>query len=68
MINFDLVLKENIKESTTTWPHIPNHPSKNINNWRLRIQKHCVTNQILIKFAKDVKDMLKIPMKQNINC
>ena len=26
MINFDDVVKENIKESNTNWPQIPNNP------------------------------------------
>ena len=28
MINFDDVIKENIKEHTPNWPQIPDHPYK----------------------------------------
>ena len=29
MINFDDVIKANIKEHNPNWPHIPDHPYRN---------------------------------------
>ena len=38
MINFDDVTGENIKGHNPNWPHISDHSTQNINNWRLWIK------------------------------
>ena len=42
MINFDDVIKENIKGHKPIWLQIPDHPY--INNWRLWIRKNKFIN------------------------
>ena len=69
MINFDDVVKENIKEQNLYWPQIPDHP------YRILITGGSGSGKIdsvfnLINKQPDIDNffyMVKIHMKQNIN-
>ena len=70
VINFDNVTEENINENNLHWPQIPYHPYKKLiiggsgsakTNLSFILISHY---KILTKFIL----MLKIHMKQNINC
>ena len=70
MLNFDFLTKEDIKEHNPNWPEIPDHPYQILITGGSRSGK---TNALLnlINHEPDIDKiyyMLKIHMKQNINC
>ena len=70
MLNFDFLTKEDIKEHNPNWPEIPDHPYQILITGGSRSGKrNALLN--LINHEPDIDKiyyMLKIHMKQNINC
>ena len=70
MINFDAVIKENIKEHNLNWQQIPDHSGRIV---IIRVSRSGKTNSLfnLISQQPDTEKkkiyMVKIHMKQNIN-
>ena len=68
MINFDAVVKENIKEHNPNWQQIPDHPYRIV---IIRGSGFAKTNSLFNLINQqpdyDYDYMLKIHMKQNIN-